>query len=234
MAYFAEVGPDAVVVRVVVADDVEWCVDNLGGTWVETANPYSDEPQAVTYCGPGHGFDAAFPERFCRVIWDADTSTTEQVGEDGAFWRHNAAGQLVFHNGKIWRNLLPTGTPNVWEPGVANWRNVPVDGSAPVWQQPTGAGDAYAIDVVVIHEGLQYRSLIPANTTTPGSDDRWWELLDVPDIDPNAPQVEAWVQPTGAHDAYQIGDTVTHNGKTWQSTAANNVWAPGVFGWVVI
>ncbi len=43
--------------------------------------------------------------------------------------------------------------------------------------------------------------------------------------------VVAWKQPTGAQDAYQIGDKVTHNGFTWQSTAANNVWAPGVFGW---
>jgi hypothetical protein len=44
--------------------------------------------------------------------------------------------------------------------------------------------------------------------------------------------VAPWVQPVGAHDAYQIGDRVTHNGQTWTSTAANNVWAPGVFGWV--
>lgn len=43
-----------------------------------------------------------------------------------------------------------------------------------------------------------------------------------------------WVQPTGAQDAYQIGDRVTHNGSTWESTAANNVWEPGVFGWVQV
>jgi hypothetical protein len=47
-----------------------------------------------------------------------------------------------------------------------------------------------------------------------------------------APGVIApWVQPAGAHDAYQIGDRVTHNGFTWISTVANNVWAPGVYGW---
>ena len=43
--------------------------------------------------------------------------------------------------------------------------------------------------------------------------------------------VSEWVQPLGAQDAYQIGDRVTHNGSTWESTAANNVWAPGVYGW---
>lgn len=42
----------------------------------------------------------------------------------------------------------------------------------------------------------------------------------------------AWVQPTGAHNAYPLGAKVTHKGKTWTSTAAANVWRPGVYGWV--
>jgi hypothetical protein len=29
-----------------------------------------------------------------------------------------------------------------------------------------------------------------------------------------------------------IGDRVTHNGTDWESTVADNVWEPGVFGWV--
>lgn len=41
----------------------------------------------------------------------------------------------------------------------------------------------------------------------------------------------AWVQPTGAHDAYAKGSTVTYNGKTWESLTPFNVWAPGVSGW---
>jgi len=45
--------------------------------------------------------------------------------------------------------------------------------------------------------------------------------------------VAAWVQPTGAHDAYALGERVTFNGQTWESTNAANVWQPGVFGWVV-
>lgn len=40
-----------------------------------------------------------------------------------------------------------------------------------------------------------------------------------------------WSQPLGAHDAYQTGDKVSHNGKHWISTADNNVWEPGVYGW---
>ena len=41
----------------------------------------------------------------------------------------------------------------------------------------------------------------------------------------------AWVQPTGAHNAYPLGAKVTHKGKTWTSTAAANIWEPGVYGW---
>ena len=43
--------------------------------------------------------------------------------------------------------------------------------------------------------------------------------------------VSEWVQPTGAQDAYQTGEQVTHNGSTWQSTIDANVWEPGVYGW---
>ncbi len=40
-----------------------------------------------------------------------------------------------------------------------------------------------------------------------------------------------WRQPTGAQDAYMTGDKVSHNGLHWVSTADNNVWEPGVYGW---
>ena len=38
-------------------------------------------------------------------------------------------------------------------------------------------------------------------------------------------------QAIGAHDAYDQGAKVTHNGKRWVSSAASNVWEPGVYGW---
>lgn len=44
-------------------------------------------------------------------------------------------------------------------------------------------------------------------------------------------EIPEWVQPTGSTDAYQVGDKVTHNGKTWVCTVANNTWEPGVYGW---
>lgn len=40
-----------------------------------------------------------------------------------------------------------------------------------------------------------------------------------------------WVQPTGAADAYNQGDKVSHNDKHWISLVDANVWEPGVYGW---
>lgn len=56
------------------------------------------------------------------------------------------------------------------------------DGTA-IWTQPLGAHDAYDIGDEVMYTGASYpqgmyRSKIPANTTEPGSDVRWWEFMD--------------------------------------------------------
>ena len=42
-----------------------------------------------------------------------------------------------------------------------------------------------------------------------------------------------WVQPTGAHDAYNTGDKVTYNGKRYVSRIDANVYSPEVYpaGW---
>jgi len=49
---------------------------------------------------------------------------------------------------------------------------------------------------------------------------------------------QPWVQPSGAHDVYHIGDIVLHNGQVWECVAGDasgaNSWAPGVYGWSVV
>lgn len=42
------------------------------------------------------------------------------------------------------------------------------------WIQPTGSHDAYDTGDRVTHNGFTWESQIDANTTVPGSDDRWW------------------------------------------------------------
>ena len=48
-----------------------------------------------------------------------------------------------------------------------------------------------------------------------------------PDPDPD-PEIPEWVQPTGAHDAYMMGDKVRYNGYVYESLINGNVWAPDV------
>lgn len=106
------------------------------------------------------------------------------------------------------------------------------------WVQPTGAHDAYPLDWVLKHEGKEWRSLIPSNVWEPGVSG-WREVVPEPTPEPEAetpspePSYGDWVQPTGAHDAYEQGDVVLHDDQIWQSTANANVWAPGVYGWIV-
>ena len=40
-----------------------------------------------------------------------------------------------------------------------------------------------------------------------------------------------WIQPTGAHDAYDLGAKVSHNEKHWISNIPANTYEPGVYGW---
>lgn len=47
-------------------------------------------------------------------------------------------------------------------------------------------------------------------------------------------EIPVWKQPTGAQDAYMIGDKVWYPEKDTDifiSTVDNNVWQPGVYGW---
>ena len=47
--------------------------------------------------------------------------------------------------------------------------------------------------------------------------------------------IPEWVQPTGVHDAYELGDKVIFENKVWVCTQVDaggkNSWAPGEYGW---
>ena len=55
--------------------------------------------------------------------------------------------------------------------------------------------------------------------------------VEVPDPAIEFPE---WVQPQGAHDAYSMGDKVSHNGKHWVSDIDANIYEPGVYGWTEV
>ena len=71
---------------------------------------------------------------------------------------------------------------------------------------------------------------VPGNTTQKG-----WS--DCSSAVRKAIQAAAeFVQPTGAHDAYNLGDRVTFSGRVYESIINGNFWSPDVYpdGWTEI
>ena len=89
------------------------------------------------------------------------------------------------------------------------------------------SGTNYSTDERIEYGGNLYRCVQAHRSQTdwtPPATPALWVLVSLeewPD----------WVQPLGAHDAYNIGAKVTHAGKRWTSNIDANVWEPGVYGW---
>ena len=110
-------------------------------------------------------------------VWEPGVSGWQDADSDIPIWiqptgAHDAYAveSIVRHNGSLWRSLVPA---NVWEPGVSGWRKFGIiapDGSSapPMWIQPTGAHDAYALGALVTHNNQVWRSIISANVWEPG------------------------------------------------------------------
>ena len=96
----------------------------------------------------------------------------------------------------------------------------------PAWT----TGKAYAVGDRVQHDGTLYKCA-QAHTSqadwTPDATQALWVVVSIEEF-------PEWVQPTGAHDAYNIGDKVSYNGQRYICTTDANVYAPGVYGWDLI
>ena len=98
----------------------------------------------------------------------------------------------------------------------------------PEWATDT----AYTAGYKVQRGGKLWRCL-QAHTSQTG-----WEPNNAPSLwakvlIPDENVIPEWEQPDSTN-PYMTGDKVTHNGKTWVSEVDNNVWEPGVYGWVEI
>ena len=88
-------------------------------------------------------------------------------------------------------------------------------------------GKAYTVNDRAQYNGTLYKC-VQAHTSQsdwmPSATPALWKTVSVDEY-------PEWVQPTGAHDAYNIGDKVTYNGQHYVCTSNANVYAPDVYGW---
>ena len=86
----------------------------------------------------------------------------------------------------------------------------------------------YEKDERVTYNGTLYKCLqahdAQADWTPTDAPSLWAKVLPG-----QSGEIGEWEQP-GSTNGYKTGDKVTHNGKTWESTADNNVWEPGAVG----
>ena len=95
----------------------------------------------------------------------------------------------------------------------------------PMW----AIGRAYATGDRVQHGGILYKC-VQAHTSqadwTPDATPALWVVVSIDEY-------PEWVQPTGAHDAYNTGDKVSYKGKHYVCTIDGNAYAPDVYGWKI-
>lgn len=95
-------------------------------------------------------------------------------------------------------------------------------------------GIDYVVDQRIRYEDKLYR-VVQAHTSQEG-----WEPPATPALWTEVAkpgEIPVWKQPTGAQDAYIIGDKVHYPEATdpvYVSDVDNNVWAPNVYGWSLV
>lgn len=155
------------------------------------------------------------------------------------------------YNGALFKVNQDHTSSEQWVPGATGTESLYTaitlnEEGYPVWQQPTGAHDAYNTGDIVEYKAKLYKSKIDGNSWAPDVYPAGWELYteesstetETP-TEPSEGSGESetsypdFVQPTGAHDAYNIGDIVKFNGQLYKSTIDNNVYSPEAYpaGW---
>lgn len=152
--------------------------------------------------------------RAVRLIQPYDSTIYTQQPEElpaqwGFYWSQNPADALPF----VALSTSPYMTGDCCTEGGHVWRST-IDNN--VWAPsayPTGWTDLGVIGAVEEPEQPD-----PAPE---------------PEPEPEPTGYPDFVQPTGAHDAYQTGDIVKYNGQLYESTIDNNVWSPDTYpqGW---
>lgn len=152
-----------------------------------------------------------------------------------------AVNDVRTYGGDVYRCIQAHASQTGWEPSAtpALWEKqagANADG-IPVWIQKYDGVGYMTGDKVCYPDssGDVYESTVDYNVWAPDVYG-WQKATDASETgesggDVGGGEYPGWVQPTGAHDAYNIGDKVSYGGKKWVCTINGNVWAPDVTGW---
>lgn len=172
---------------------------------------------------------------------DTIVNVLSSRSSDGAeFWSSMSYGfddTLTFTEAEEWVMELPQFEEYIDEaqqmidillPTLTDEQAAQVPGAFAPW----AVDISYTVGTRISYEGVVYKCL-QAHTSQegwePGIAASLWAALLIPD----PIVIPEWVQPDSTN-PYMTGDKVTHNGQTWESSVDNNVWEPGVYGWVTI
>lgn len=118
--------------------------------------------------------------------------------------------------------------------GFSDAQALAVSAIYPEWH----VGVDYRVKQVCRYSGQLYRC-VQAHTSqadwTPDSAASLWDAIT---IDPET-GYDVWQQPSGAHDAYNVGDRVLYpdaDGKVYESLINGNTWSPDAYpaGWKLV
>ena len=98
----------------------------------------------------------------------------------------------------------------------------------PLWE----AGQDYTAGFRLRYGGLLYKVLQAHTSRETWTPDAAPSLF-AKGLIPDETVIPAWEQPDSTN-AYAKGDKVTHKGKTWVSDVDNNLWEPGIYGWIEV
>ena len=181
---------------------------------------------------------------------DEEIASIEVFIQEWEVGKSYEIGDVVRYKGGLWRALSASVAQGIYPPDnyTAGWKRIgePDESGIYPYSQPLGATDAYQVGDKVSYNGHIYECILANNVWAPDVYPPGWKLLDEevvePDpepgtgTDPEEPSEDeypAFVQPTGAHDAYKKGDKVSYNGKNYESLINGNAYAPDVYpaGW---
>ena len=150
---------------------------------------------------------------------------------------------------KLWQAHDATNQPD-WSPdkAVSLWDicHTADPTKAKPYVAPQGTRGMYQIGDVCTEGGKLYRSTMENNVWEPSAYPQGWKTIDIsggvisqpeepeePAPEPEEPKYPDFIQPTGAHDAYHIGDRVIYNGKLYECILDGNAYSPDDYpqGW---